>query len=199
MAGLEEVRPRRKELPPSESTALLLRRATSTAYLGVTSAGERVNSSTKSQLLFHFFLWLIVAWIGAFLFNWLEAEHERQYALQMASEEIHAGRRSQSSQSSPMSHDGMNVSNVTEQIAALNAIIDELQSHCIQGPPSIDEPFWTYPGSLFYSFQLMTTIGCARLTLVAQSHHPEQRKFTHRDDTSRMDALRRSYHCILNV
>ena len=45
------------------------------------------------------------------------------------------------------------------KIEHLTSLLDKHREVCKQAPPTIEEPDWTFPGSLYYSFQVITTVG----------------------------------------
>ena len=49
--------------------------------------------------------------------------------------------------------------NVTDQLSAMSELIDRYQDTCQQGPPTPDDRNWDGAGSLFFAFQVMTTVG----------------------------------------
>ena len=49
--------------------------------------------------------------------------------------------------------------NSSEQVLALQALLDEYGRTCKQPPPDIEALHWTFAGSVFFAFQVMTTVG----------------------------------------
>ena len=48
---------------------------------------------------------------------------------------------------------------VQAQLEATRALLTEYESHCKQAPATSESISWTVAGSLFFAFQVMTTIG----------------------------------------
>jgi hypothetical protein len=50
-------------------------------------------------------------------------------------------------------------STCASKLEPLKQIITSLRAECKQAPPAVETPNWTFAGSLFFAFQVMTTIG----------------------------------------